>query len=146
MSGKTADALTPTMPIILDAAARNTTTIRVTWNPGAGGSTITKFRVYRAGSGQVYSQIGGDRDPMSPSNYYDDTTVPPGDTKWYKVSAFDGTLESPQSPSKSATTGEETGTDHFISSGTSSFPAGTVQPGSTITLNRAIAAHSPSAA
>lgn len=100
------DTTPPTTPLSVTATALSTTTIRITWGASSdqGGSGLSGYRVYRATtSGGTYTQVDSDLSIASLS--YDDTSLSPGTTRFYRVAAFDGNGNvSAQSVIVSATT------------------------------------------
>jgi fibronectin type 3 domain-containing protein len=99
----TGAALTPSLPTGLSANGINQTTIRLTWAPGEGGSTITGFKVFRSNaSGGTYTQIGTDTN--FPPYEFDNTGLGAGETWWYKLRATDGSTDSALTPAASGQT------------------------------------------
>ena len=85
----TTHTVSPTVPTILSVvplASSPQDTLKVTWVAGSGGSTPTKYNLFRAGSaGGSYAQVGGDITGTS----YDNTGLTADTPYWYKVQAFD---------------------------------------------------------
>jgi hypothetical protein len=84
-------------PANLDADAVSSTEIDLTWDPSATGG-ITGYRVYQNGGGTPIATVD------APDTTYQDTTVSPGTTYTYTVTAFDPTAESDPSNQATATT------------------------------------------
>ena len=100
VSGTALPALLPAMPVSVSVSTISQSVLRVAWLPGAGGSTITGYKIYwSATEGGSYVLL-----TTATSSPYDNTGLPGGTTRWYKIAATDGENDSAQTAPVSATT------------------------------------------
>lgn len=100
------DLVSPTIPVSVTVTPLSTTALRVAWDAStdSGGSGLAGYRVYRSTtSGGTYTQVGSDLSASALS--FDDGSLSSGQTRFYRVVAFDGAGNaSSQSATASGTT------------------------------------------
>jgi fibronectin type 3 domain-containing protein len=90
----------PAMPVNVVATAQNGTTIRVTWTDGTDGSPPTSYQAITSPSGVAGSYTA----PATVTMPYDDTTLSPGETRYYRVRGVNSAGVSAGSPAVFAKT------------------------------------------